>query len=100
MLTVGHELGHVLTPTLGNAVDEEAKAFAFELAWAKTIIENDIGGLKANFNVDFIPAQNGLHDKAFTFVQKIVKKGMDSLRLFFEISRGALGHQEKAFIDI
>jgi len=98
MLTVGHEIGHVLTPSLGNPVDEEAKAFAFELAWAKTIIENDIGGLKANFNVDFMPAQNGLHDKAFAFVQNIVKKGMDSLRLFFDISQGTLSHQEKAFI--
>lgn len=98
MLTVGHELGHVLAPQLGDAIDEEAKAFAFELAWARTIVENDVGGLAANFNVDFMPAQNGLHDKAFAFVQKMVKKGKEALQLFLDIAKGTIRTEEKAFI--
>ncbi|MBW2965158.1 hypothetical protein KY363_06905, partial [Candidatus Woesearchaeota archaeon] len=68
MLTLGHEIGHVVSPTLPDAVDEEAKAFAFELAFAKTIIDNNIAGLAGNFEVDFMPAANGLHDRAFAFV--------------------------------
>ncbi|MBU2561804.1 MAG: hypothetical protein KKD17_05900 [Nanoarchaeota archaeon] len=86
MLTVGHELGHVLSERLASDVDEEAKAFAFELAWAKCIVENDIGGLAANFNVDFMPAQNGLHDRAFAFVQGMVKRGKEALKVFWELS--------------
>jgi hypothetical protein len=90
MLTVGHELGHVLTETLSNPVDEEAKAFAFELAWAKCIVDNDIAGLAENFDVDFMPAANGLHDKAFAFVQNSVKKGKEALRVFWEVAKGIL----------
>lgn len=88
MLTIGHELGHVLTTSLGNVIDEEAKAFAFELAWAKTIMENNIGNLANNFNVDFRPANNGIHDRAFNFVQKLVEKGKKALDLFWNISQG------------
>jgi hypothetical protein len=98
MLTVGHELGHVLSPRLESDLDEEAKAFAFELAWAKTIVENDIGGLAANFNVDFMPAENGLHDKAFAFVQNIVKQGKKALKVFWELAKGITRFKEKAFI--
>jgi hypothetical protein len=90
MLVVGHELGHVLSDTLPDAVDEEAKAFAFELAWAKTIVENDIGKLGSSFNVDFMPAENGLHDKAFAFVQNVVKQGKEALKVFWELGKGIL----------
>ena len=33
LLTIGHEIGHVLSPTLMNAHSEEAKAHAFSIAW-------------------------------------------------------------------
>ena len=90
MLTVGHEIGHVLSDRLPNDLDEEGKAFAFELAWAKTIVENDIGRLAANFNIDFMPAENGLHDKAFAFVQKVVGTGKEALKVFWELGKGIL----------
>jgi hypothetical protein len=90
MLTVGHYIGHVLTQTLNNPVDEEAKAFAFELAWAKTIIKNDIGCLGKSFNVDFRPANNGLHDKAFNFVQSLARRGKEAIDSFWSLARGAL----------
>lgn len=90
MLTIGHELGHVVNPQLPNELDEEAKAFAFELAWTKTIIKEDIGGLAKNFNIDFVPAENGLHDRAFAFVQDVVRKGKDALGVFWELSKGVL----------
>ena len=89
MLTLGHEIGHVLTAQLGEAVDEEAKAFAFEMAWVKTIMENDIGGLAGSFNPDFVPAANGLHDRAFAFVQKLVRKGKKAMEVFRDIALGA-----------
>jgi hypothetical protein len=90
MLTVGHELGHVIAPRLDDAVDEEAKAFAFELAWARKIVENNIGNLAANFNPDFVPAANGLHDRAFAFVQRMVKRGKEALQVFLELARSTL----------
>lgn len=42
LLTIGHEIGHVLSPTLPNKQDEEAKATAFSLAWMETIRDNNI----------------------------------------------------------
>ena len=94
MLTVGHELGHVLSQRLDDALDEEAKAFAFELAWVKTIVDNNIAGLGANFNPDFTPASNGLHDKAFAFVQKTVNKGKEALKVFWELAKGIMHYGE------
>ena len=74
MLTIGHELGHVLTETLDRQHDEEAKAYAFSLAWMKTIKEHDIAGL-GDAIVTERPAENGLHNVAFGFVEGMVKAG-------------------------
>ena len=100
MLTIGHEIGHVLTKQLSNAKDEEAKAFAFEIAWARKIVETDVGGLAKNFNVDFMPANNGLHDVAFSFVQKLVKKGKNAFSMFKEISKGILHVEDNKLINL
>lgn len=75
MLVAGHEIGHVLTKTLSNAHDEEAKAFAFELAWMEAIVENNIADLKENITLDMQPANNGLHNVAFNFVKKAMQTG-------------------------
>src|SRR3989338_6068850 len=74
MIVVGHEIGHVLTASLGNAHDEEAKAFAFEFAWIESIMKHNIGNLKENFTLDLKPANNGLHDVASNFVKTLLKK--------------------------
>lgn len=74
LLTVGHELGHVLTEQLTNAQDEEAKAYAFSLAWMRVIKENDIAGLKDAI-VTERPAENGVHNIAFFFVEKLMNRG-------------------------
>jgi hypothetical protein len=87
LLTVGHEIGHVLTPTLPRKVDEEAKAFAFELAWAKTIKEYNIADLASAIQIH-IPAQNGLHNVALQFVFHALSKGMSPLELFEQIANG------------
>ncbi|MBI4739809.1 hypothetical protein HY772_09840 [Candidatus Woesearchaeota archaeon] len=94
MLVIGHEIGHVLTEQLPNPLDEEAKAFAFEIAWVKAIIEHDIAGLKASFNVNFTPAANGLHNVAFSFVQKKVKTGKGSLDLYWDLVRRTLAVEQ------
>ncbi len=83
MLTIGHELGHVLSETLGNAHDEEAKAYAFSLAWMKTIKENNIAGL-GNALILENPAHNGLHNVAFNFVHQLIRQGKD----FWGVYRG------------
>lgn len=90
MLTVGHELGHVFTKTLTNNHSEEAKAFAFEIAWIKTIIEHNIAGLRFSFRLDPKPANNGLHDVAFSFVKSWLVKGKKALELYWELAKGSV----------
>ena len=84
MLTMGHELGHVLSGTLGDAVSEEAKAYAFSLLWMEVIKKHNIAGLEDAFITEN-PARNGLHDVAWEFVgrmkhQMSVKELYDQLR--------------------
>ncbi len=90
MLVIGHELGHVLSPALNNQQAEEAKAFAFEMAWAQAIFEHDIGGLRQSINqaaLSMKPAQNGLHDLAFAFVKAAtMMAGKEPLALHSEIA--------------
>lgn len=89
MLVIGHELGHVLTPMLSNVQAEEAKAFAFEMAWAQTIFANDIAGLRNSINsaaLNIKPAANGIHDLAFAFVKAATVAGKEPLSLHSELS--------------
>ena len=72
MLTLGHELGHVLTPTVESSHDEEAKAYAFSFLWMKVIKENNIANLGDAIILEN-PAHNGLHDIAFNFVSKMLR---------------------------
>lgn len=83
MIVIGHEIGHVLTETLSNKHDEEAKAFAFTIEWAKTIKEHNIADLGVNVKdeLEFKPAKNGLHDVAFSFVNFIIRKGRKAIDL-------------------
>lgn len=88
MLTVGHEVGHVLTPTLRSEHDEEAKAFAFSLAWMNAIRKENIAGIGSHILPE--PAQNGLHDRAFAFVQAVLDTGVSAWEAFLQLARGAL----------
>jgi hypothetical protein len=81
MLTIGHELGHVLTENLDHKQDEEAKAYAFSLAWMKTIKEQDIAGL-SDAIVTERPADNGVHNIAFFFVEKLKKEGRSMMEVW------------------
>lgn len=92
LLTVGHELGHVLTPTLVNAHEEEAKAYAFSLEWMKIIKENNIGDLREAIILEN-PANNGLHNVAFVFVQKLLKEGKKAWSIYKELSKGMISFQ-------
>lgn len=91
MITLGHEIGHIMTFTLNNQHDEEAKAFAFEMAWIDALVEHNIANLAVSINPNPMPAMNGLHDVAFMFVQKQMKqKSKKPLDIFGELSRGKL----------
>ncbi|MBI4450789.1 hypothetical protein HY642_02330 [Candidatus Woesearchaeota archaeon] len=85
MLTIGHELGHVLSPKLPSDRDEEAKAFAFSLAWMEAIVENNIAGLQHSINPR--PANNGVHDVAFAFVRELMSSS-EAGRAFMDIATG------------
>jgi len=99
LLVIGHEIGHVLTDTLPNKHDEEAKAFAFSIEWAKTIKENNVANLSLNIKdeIDFNPARNGLHDVAFGFVDFIIKKGKQAIDVHRDLIRGYLSVFDKIY---
>ncbi|MFO8015499.1 MAG: hypothetical protein R6U32_00180 [Candidatus Woesearchaeota archaeon] len=82
MMVIGHELGHVLSFQLPNQLDEEAKAFAFEMAWIKALYDNNIAGLRESIDPNPKPAKNGLHDRAFAFVKGLLMKGADAFDIF------------------
>ncbi len=84
LLTFGHELGHVLTSTLDHAHDEEAKAYAFSLAWMRIIKEHNIAGLREVI-VTEKPAENGLHNIAFNFVEGLQKLGKSWWDIYQEL---------------
>lgn len=86
MLTLGHELGHVLTETLSDPHDEEAKAYAFSLAWMKTIKEHNIAHLGGAIILEN-PALNGLHNVSFSFVQKMLGEGKEVWDLYLGLIR-------------
>ena len=86
LLTIGHEIGHVLSPPLPNASDEEAKAHAFSLAWMETIRDNDIAGLQSNISVN--PARNGVHDVGFSLVLSMKEQGHSSFDVFKTLAYG------------
>jgi len=88
MLTIGHEIGHVMSPTLPSPHDEEAKAFAFELAWVNTLITHNIAGLAECFHPE--PAHNGLHDVAYRFVRHIIEQGTSAIDVFANLVFGRL----------
>lgn len=87
LLTIGHEIGHVLTKPLNDPIKEEAKAFAFSLAWIKTIQENNLANLKDSF---IFPAENGLHDQALNLVLKGIDQGKRPLEVYRHLVLGGL----------
>ena len=99
MLVIGHEIGHVLTKTLPNKHDEEAKAFAFSVGWARTIKENDIANLGASIKdqFDFNPAINGLHDVAFAFVDSMLKRGRKAMDLHGDLVKSYISVFDKFY---
>ncbi len=100
MVVVGHEIGHVLTLPASSPQDEEAKAFAFQFAWTKAIFENNIAGLKRSINAEiFRPAQNGVHDVAFSLVQKLTASGRKALEVYGLIASGLIGTRNWQIID-
>ena len=82
MLIIGHEIGHVMSMQLENPVEEEAKAFAFSLAWMDAIVKNNIANLAGSININTKPANNGIHNAAFDFVAKYIKQGKNALDVF------------------
>ncbi len=89
MLTIGHEMGHVLTPPLAEKLNEEAKAYAFSLRWMEIIRKHDIAGL-AGALVTETPAENGLHDIAFSFVRGLLKEGKSAGDIHYGLVRGTV----------
>lgn len=89
MITVGHEIGHCLSNPLPDQRDEEAKAFAFELAWVEILHKHNIAGL-SNCITPTIPANNGLHNIAFDFISSLTKRGKEAIELFTKLISGEL----------
>jgi len=94
LLTIGHEIGHVLTKTLSHKHNEEAKAFAFNRAWMNAIRSENIAGLKHAIVLDN-PAHNGLHDVACSFVWRMIKAGRGALDVHWELVHGLMEVQHE-----
>lgn len=86
LLTMGHELGHILSKPLPNLKDEEAKAHAFSIAWMNTIRDNNIAGLKPNILLN--PAKNGIHDAGLEIVDHLMSAGISALDAFKTLAHG------------
>lgn len=86
MVTLGHEIGHVISPTLPDIRDEEAKAFAFSIAWMRTIVENNIAGLSNAIAPS--PAKNGIHDVGFEFVNEQLQNKVSAFDVFMQLAEG------------
>ena len=89
MLTIGHEIGHVLTIKKDNMLNEEAKAFAFSLAWMKAIKEKNIANLATSISLSR-PAMNGVHNIALDFVLEQRAKGREALDIYYDIIAGLI----------
>lgn len=88
MLTIGHEIGHCLSPSLPDLRDEEAKAFSFSIAWMNAIVNNNIAGLSSHINPN--PAKNGVHNIAWNFVVNCMEKGKNAIEVFSNLITGSL----------
>ena len=87
-ITLGHEIGHVITHQLNDVRDEEAKAFSFARAWTEKVKELNIAGLNKFLRPQ--PALNGVHNIAFDFVEREVADGKQPLQLYIDIAKGDL----------
>jgi len=86
LLTLGHEIGHILSKPLPNLKDEEAKAHAFSIAWMNTIKDNNIAGLSPNIILN--PARNGIHDAGLDIVNHLMSAGISALDAFNTLAHG------------
>jgi hypothetical protein len=89
IVTIGHEIGHILSPSLNDIRSEEAKAFAFELAWVRKIKELNFGNLGSNLVLP-APAVNGVHDVALHFVMTKISEGKEPFDIHSELVTGSL----------
>jgi hypothetical protein len=86
ILTIGHEIGHCLSTAKNDILLEEAKAFAFELAWMKIIHKFDIMGLRKNMNLNILnPTANGVHNVALNFVKSQLNFNREPMDVFKKI---------------
>ncbi len=86
MVTLGHELGHVITRQVGSRIDEEAKAFSFARAWVEGL--RSLNRPEVSKFLRSKPALNGVHNVAFDFVEEEIKGGMSALQLYIEVASG------------
>ncbi len=94
LLVIGHELGHVLSQPLPTPRDEEAKAFAFEMAWLRVLHSKNIAGLSGSIVLDH-PADNGLHNVAFGFINDLIHRGREAFDVYLDLVRGALSLEQR-----
>jgi len=88
MQVIGHEIGHLMSRRLTDMVNEEAKAYAFKIAWCNIIQNNRIAGLGKEIMKMPIPSYDIEHYSAFKFVTKRIKEGYSPRNLFEDFITG------------
>jgi len=90
MMTIGHELGHISSPILPDIRDEEAKAYAFSLAWMQVMREHRIGDLKPQIWLS--GAKNGIHNVALDAVLD-ASRHVQPLTMYHQLTAGLVTHE-------
>ena len=90
-VVLGHEIGHVLSKQMEPIEREEAKAYAFQLAWVEAIVSFDILGLKNSINPnEWRPPKDSEHEKALEFVTGKIREGMKPIDVFNSLISGKM----------
>lgn len=91
VLSIGHEIGHMITHSLGGL--EEKKAYAFEGWWTDSLLGLGLPYLSKE-EIDSIrnkrPSGSKIHEEAFDLVKTWRESGYSCKRLFYKIIAGDL----------
>lgn len=90
LLTLGHEIGHILTPPAVNALTEEAKAYAFEILFLEAMQRRNTKGIKDRIDLSALgtPAANGVHNVALQWVNSFLMDGRSAKDIYDGIIHG------------
>jgi hypothetical protein len=96
--TLGHEIGHLLTPKLERKIDEEGKAMIFEYEW-DYVIDRDKIIPNSNIPLQYFYSHRNNREpyKSAYFVLNnlVIKMGLEPLDIYRMLSKGEINLLEQ-----